>query len=547
MSRKLLYIISSLFLFSLILTVVNYFWITHNLSHLPPPWDQSAYMHMSIHKYEILRQGNVVEFLKTVWTQAPHIAPLFPITVIPFFMLFGISVQTAYLANSLYLLILLVSVFFIAERIEGTNTAFVAVFLVATFPAVIAYSRDFLFEFPLASLTALSYLFFLWSDSFAARKPSVLFGVCTGLAVLTKTMGMVFFVMPFLYGIYASVRGSKEIKKNVIYAFLAAFCVAFIYYVPNFKHIFGYLFHFGVGAGSHNYNLGVSNMSSLRYWTIYFEAIARQGISLYYLLLFIAAAAVFLFARGKSLPREYWMLWLWFICGYVLLSIPHNKGAEQYALPILPPLALITAIHIARTPWKPAKYVMLGAVLAVGMTNYVYQSRSERCLYDRFFFKGAPVLIPEHSTCLMQHSVGMEGDKDWDITLLLHYMDDLNTDKLSTIRVLVAANHNFLNINNLKLYALLDKMNGKLLSDFSFEWIEDKSQAEIEQSLHESTFIITKTGFQGPVFANQKNSIVKNLLSNKAPLKIFQMPDGSFASVYTGVDKMGKKSNTKDN
>jgi len=190
---------------------------------------------------------------------------------------------------------------------------------------------------------------------------------------------------------------------------------------------------------------------------------------------------------------------------------------------------------------------MLGAVLAVGMTNYVYQSRSERCLYDRFFFKGAPVLIPEHSTCLMQHSVGMEGDKDWDITLLLHYMDDLNTDKLSTIRVLVAANHNFLNINNLKLYALLDKMNGKLLSDFSFEWIEDKSQAEIEQSLHESTFIITKTGFQGPVFANQKNSIVKNLLSNKAPLKIFQMPDGSFASVYTGVDKMGKKSNTKDN
>lgn len=532
MKARPLYTIAILFLISSLLTVVNYFWIKHNISYLPPPWDQSAYIYMSLHEYDILRQGDIIQFVKTIMTQAPHIAPLFPITVIPFFMLFGVSIQTAYLVNGLYLFILLVSVFFAAEKIAGKKGAFVAVFLVSTFPAVIAYSRDFLLEFPLAALTALSYLFFLKSDSFEVRKHSVLFGICAGLTVLTKTMGIVFFVMPFIYGIYVFLRGSKEIRKNVTYAFLAAFCVISIYYIPNLKQIFGYLFYYGVGAGSQNFDQGAPNMYSLKYWTVYFENITYRGISVYYLLLFIAATAAILFSKKKRLSREYWMLWLWFICGYVLLSIPRNKGLEQYALPILPPLALITAVHLSKISLKPVKYIMLIAALIIGMTNYVYQTKSERCLYDSFFFKGRPVLVPENSMCRMQNAVDMTDD--WDISQLLNYMDNLNTDKSRVINVLVAANHNFLNICNLKLFALLDKIKGDLSSDFLFEWIEDKSPADIEQLLSSSDFIITKTGFQGPSFANEKNSIVRNLLSDKAPLKSFQMPDGSVAHLHLG-------------
>jgi len=534
MKKKSLHIIAILFFISLLLTLVNYFWIKHNLSHLPPPWDQSAYIYMSLHEYEILRQGNIIQFVKTVMTQAPHIAPLFLVTVIPFFMLFGVSIQTAYLVNGLYLFILFVSVFFAAEKIAGKKAAFVAVFLVSTFPAVIAYPRDFLFEFPLTALTALSYLFFLKSDSFAVRKHSVLFGICAGLAVLTKTMGIVFFVMPFLYGIYVFLRGSKEIRKNVIYAFLAAFCVASVYYIPNFKHIFGYLFYYGVGTGSQNFDQGVSNMFSLKYWTVYFENITYRGISIPYLFLFIASTAAILFTRGKKLSREYWILWLWFICGYVLLSIPHNKGAEQYALPILPPLALITAVHISKISSKTVKYIMLTVAFVTGMTNYVYQTKSERCLYDKFFFKGTPVLIPEHSMCGMQDAIGVRDD--WDITPLLHYMDNLKTDKFRIIRVLVAVDHNFLNINNLRLYAMLENLNGSVSSEFQFEMVAYKpsDEEEIKQLMRESHFIITKTGFQGPGFSNVNNSIVKNILSNKIPPKSFAMSDGSIASVYPG-------------
>ena len=492
-------------------------------------------MHMSLHEYQILRQGDVILLVKTIMTQAPHIAPLFPVTVMPFFMLFGISIQTAYLVNGLYLFILLLSVFFAAEKIAGRKAAFIAAFLVATFPAVIAYSRDFLLEFPLAALTALSYLFFLKSDSFALRKYAVLFGVSSGLAVLTKTMGIVFFVMPFLYGIYVFIRNSEETRKNVIWTFIAAFCVLAVYYIPNFKQIFGYLFYYGIGAGSQNYDQGASEMASFRYWTLYFEAIACRGISIPYILLFIVTAAAILFSKKKKLSREYWLLWLWFICGYVLLSIPHNKGFEQYALPILPPLAIIIAVHISKISFKTLKYIMLTSVLLIGTTNYVYQTRSERCLYDSFFFKGIPVLVSENSICRMQDAVDMRDD--WDITALLHHMDAFNNDKQRIIRVLVAANHNFLNINSLRLYAFLENLKGGIHSEFQFEMlpVNPSDEDELKYLMKESHFIITKTGYQGPAFANVNNSLVKELLGNETSPKIFIISDRSFASIHLGA------------
>jgi hypothetical protein len=526
MAKKSLHIIAILFFISILLTIVNYFWIKHNLYHLPPPWDQSAYINMSLQEYEILRQGNIIQFVKTVMTQAPHIAPLFPVTVIPFFMLFGVSIQTAYLVNGLYLFILFVSVFFAAEKIAGKKAAVVAVFLVSTFPAVIAYPRDFLFEFPLAALTALSYLFFLKSDSFSVRKHSALFGICAGLAVLTKTMGIVFFVMPFLYGIYVLLRGSKEIRKNVIYAFLAAFCVASVYYIPNFKHIFNYLFYYGVGKGSQYFDLGISSMFSLKYWTVYLEAIMYRGISLFYSLVFIVAAVAFLLAKGKKLSREYWLLWLWFICGYVLLSIPHNKGGEQYALSILPPLALITAVHISKISFKPVKYIMLTSALIIGMTNYVYQTKSERCLYDSFFFKGMPVFIPEHGICGMANRVNIYYDKQWEIEPLIHYMDTLNKGgHKNFIRVLLCVDHNFLNVNTLRLYATLNRLKGILNSDFEFDGVAYKPSDEkvIRQLLDDNDFIITKSGFQGPDFSNVNNPLLREIIKNSVPAKTFIM------------------------
>lgn len=195
-------VIAFLFVFSLLLTFMNYLWINKNLANVPPPWDAAAYMNLSLNDYDVLRGGDLLQGIKTVLKQAPSQAPLFPLTSTPFYMLFGPDITIAYLTNFIYLFILFSSVYFITEGLAGKKAGFLSFFLVATFPAVIAYSRDYLFEFPLAAMVALSYLFFIKSDLFQNKKYSVLFGLSAGLSVLTKTMGMVFFVMPFFYAIY---------------------------------------------------------------------------------------------------------------------------------------------------------------------------------------------------------------------------------------------------------------------------------------------------------------------------------------------------------
>ena len=93
------HIIALLCFFTLILTFTNYFWIKNNLYHLPTPWDQSAYINMSLNEYEALRHGDVIQFIKIVLKQAPNLAPLFPVTTIPFFVIFGLDIYAAYLAN----------------------------------------------------------------------------------------------------------------------------------------------------------------------------------------------------------------------------------------------------------------------------------------------------------------------------------------------------------------------------------------------------------------------------------------------------------------
>jgi hypothetical protein len=103
-------IIAILFLFSSLLIWINYIWIERSLSHIPPPWDTAWYIYMGLNDYDSLLNGGFLRFMKTFLQQSPTLAPLFPATAIPFFILFGPDMNFACLVNGIYLFILLLSV-----------------------------------------------------------------------------------------------------------------------------------------------------------------------------------------------------------------------------------------------------------------------------------------------------------------------------------------------------------------------------------------------------------------------------------------------------
>ena len=87
--------------------------------------------------WHALMDGGLPALTKSVFFLIRDKAPLVPITTLPFFMIFGVSLQTAYLTNALYLLVVLASVFQMGSLLRGWRAGLIAAFVCATLPAMI--------------------------------------------------------------------------------------------------------------------------------------------------------------------------------------------------------------------------------------------------------------------------------------------------------------------------------------------------------------------------------------------------------------------------
>jgi hypothetical protein len=85
------------------------------------------------------------------------------------------------------------------------------------------------------------------------------------------------------------------------------------------------------------------------------------------------------------------------------------------------------------------------------------------------------------------------------------------------------------------LYQKTDKINGVSHINFIFEKLPGNLVPgdEIRTIMDRKDFIITKNGFQGPVFSNGNNNTVQKALKDKTPVKTFVMSDGSEVFLYS--------------
>jgi hypothetical protein len=316
-----------------------------------------------------------------------------------------------------------------------------------------------------------------------------------------------------------------------------AAAVASVYYLPNFKDILGYLQYFGFGQGSEHYAGAGTDPFSAVYWTGYLWAIAHKGISYGYSWIFVLALAAYAFSKDRAPPRDYWLTWLWFWVGYLLLSIPLNKGGERYALPILAPLAILTAVHISKTQWRALRYTMVAASIAVGAVIYVDQTWVEHCHSPlrRLSVLGVHLSTPLYGTCVLQHELRTDPSQVWQPTEILRYIAEHHERQTEPERLLLASNYHFLNCNILGMYEKLGELDGSLPARSTCTWLppfEPVSKEDIEAMIQRHDWLVFKTGFQGPEFANRNAAAVQDLMRSRTPVARFPMNDGSEALLY---------------
>jgi len=546
-------------LLGVLFTVGNIVWLERNILTVPPPWDQAFYLYMSLRYLDALVGGGLLTLAREFVHLSPNVAPLFPLTTLPLYLLFGTSRLVAHLTSACYLWLLLVGVYLLGVYLHGRRAALLAVFCVATFPAVVNFSRDYLFEFPAAAVATLGLYALLRSEDLRHRSWCLLFGMLAGITILTKTMNGVFFVGPVLYTVALLIRRRQLDRARLTHGALAVgagILVASIWWGPNFRGALGYLIYFGFKDGSAPYRTGGSDLLTVTNLSAYAMSLVNFGTSIFWALLFMVVIATRMLANvvgrggrraeaGDGRGKDGY-LWAWFLVGYAILTVVPNKGGERYALPLLPPLALLLAGYIEglRLSWVRRGMVIVAVV--VGAFNYIGLT---------YGLPGLPQVVYSHPFAIVAHvyphyylvrnTVHVSADTRWpipDVLAALSSQGDrdemegraaLKSSAFMTSKVLVVPDHPMFNASTLRYYAQLSH---QPLTFFHL------SEAPVGQDrLQEFRFVLVKEGgFQGPDFSTRYNDTIAAALraggSGFVPLpQRFSFPDGTDISIFVAT------------
>jgi hypothetical protein len=426
----------------------NVIWLDRHWLTCPPPWDQAFYLYMGLrYLHALVDYGPIAAYREFVHLST-DVAPLYPLSTVPLYLLFGPSRLVAYLTNIFYLSLLLGGIYLLGAHLYGRGAGLLAAFIAATFTATVNYSRDYLLEFPATAFVTLGVYALLRSEAFRHRAWCLAFGVLAGFSVLTKTMAGVFFIGPVVCAI-ACVGWRQQLNAAVLRNFLLAvgmgLLVAAVWWGPNFRTAVGYLIYYGFQAGSVPYSKGAEGVLSLQNLSYYALHLVNHGISFSYALLcaglmIVAGTRAFLGADHRHIDagnamseptavRQAGYLWAWLIVGYVVLTLVPNKGEERYAQPLLPPIALLIggATMALENSW--VRRTVTGLTVIIGGINYLGLTYGLPGLPPRISFNAVALISHEYPHySWVRSKITPTSESQWPISAILATLGEL-TDR----------------------------------------------------------------------------------------------------------------------
>jgi len=223
---------------------VNALWLTTN--DVTVGMDRMFHQVTSLAYDQILRQGVSLHSLFTALTWSDYYPPLVHLAVAGFYQLFGVSMDVAAMANSLFLALLLLAVYGIGERLAGPWVGLLSAFIVSLLPMIFAMSRYLYLDFALTAMVAANICLLLRSDRFERRGYALLYGLSLGLGLLVKWTFVVFIAGPLLLVLlrrdtliaaWQAVRTALTLHnggwKRLLVAALLGLTITALWFVPN--------------------------------------------------------------------------------------------------------------------------------------------------------------------------------------------------------------------------------------------------------------------------------------------------------------------------
>ena len=329
--------------------LLNFLWLSFDRT--PPHYDAANHLLSALNYRELLASvisgtaGTPLEILKRmVHIDAMVYPPLFPLTaglISP-----TLSLRSLVMVNSLFLVILVVSTYQIGRRVHSELAGVLGAALIAAYPMVTHLERDFMVDFALLAMTALSGALILASHDFRSPRETFLFGVSTGLGLLAKPTYASFIAVPACYTlIRAALRAADPTERPAQVRgllFLAAGLtigagLASLWYIPNFDGVRSETLRI---AASNPIGFDVFDANALVY---YLNILMIDQIGLPFMALFIYGLIVL---RRHVAPAYFGFLLSWVLGIYVIATLAPYKGTGQ-DIGIFIPVSVISAVGLA--------------------------------------------------------------------------------------------------------------------------------------------------------------------------------------------------------
>ena len=476
--------------------VTNIIWLA--IDTMPPSWDDSVHMKISILYSRLIPQIKSIEEAKRIFSLSNYYPPFFHLSALPILYLFGFNEDAMVYLNFLYLAVLVFSVFGIGKIMFDVRVAIISALLTLFYPIMFGLSRRFLLDFALVAMVALVQYLSLKCAMEVKKYWGYLLMAATIAAVLVKQSSIVFFIPAMMLVFFT---GRRNRKRSWPF-FLGMF--ASTAFVATFYHIF-------LSLWSSRLIRALINAPFPDRYLGYATLIKDQMISPYLSLFFLIGIILFLIfdRRWKTLL----MLTSGIMPAFLIFGLS-NPADIRYIAATAPFFAIITVGGINALPIKFAKNILLISIICVSFFQFFNLSfglRPSIVKEKAFFYNRSP------------------SQKDWKVKDVIEYISQ--SYGCSGIKIAMLPNCEFFNHEQLILYITLKRLPYSVLELWSRELIEDR--------INECDIVVTKSPFSSLYFTERdvasvhekfiKEALEKYHFSNIGSI---DLPDSSTAEIY---------------
>ena len=348
--------------FVLLASVARYAVRTYKI----PEWDEQHYMRMTTEFYRMVKDSPSFETPYKMLQVVPFRQPGYPILILPFLLVFGLSNSYFWgiFTNGLLYIASIFGIYFLARNFMSKQASFMASFIFATYGWTLLHLHLTYSETASSAFTIWTILFLIKSDLFQNRRNSVVFGVFLGLSLLVRWITLEYLLGPLLLVLYLILRKKLYRKREILInsgsSFLIALVISIYPYYQNYYWIFNYFRDVSVGSPVWQaLPQDETNPFSLYSLTFYLNTFAQLGVLFFILII----AGFFLAFKSKNRLKP---ILLVVIFGYLFSVFAPIKG-ERYIVPIYPYLAILSAFvfdHIKNIKFR-ISLIALAIILSV--------------------------------------------------------------------------------------------------------------------------------------------------------------------------------------